>query len=96
MVLKILLKSKFSGRSPEASGALRQIVLGLPLGVGQPGQHPGGGLPGNSAVSVQKAHGVTRCFEFAKDLGDQVGFSAVGGLISNVFVFDIDPKSQNS
>ena len=37
-------------------------------GVGQPRQHPRGGL----RQLVQEAHGVTAFLEFAKDLGDQL------------------------
>jgi hypothetical protein len=58
--------------SSEASGPIRQIVAGLSLGVGQPGEHPGGGLPGNFALGVEVPHGVTRFLVGPENLGDQL------------------------
>jgi hypothetical protein len=73
MALEILLESALPAMSPGASGPLRHFVVpGLLLGVGQPRKHPGSGLPGHPAVSVQKAHSVTGFFEFSEDLGDQL------------------------
>ena len=67
--------------SPGASTPIGQVVPGFPLSVRQPRQHPGGGLPGNSAVSVQVPHRVTRCLEFAKNCGYEVGSAVVEAVI---------------
>jgi hypothetical protein len=48
-------------------------IDGLLLGVGQSRNHSWGRFPGNSAVSLQVPHGVSRCLEFPKNLGDQLG-----------------------
>jgi hypothetical protein len=93
MVLQFLHKMLFPAKSPEASGPTLQIIDDLPLGVGQPRQHCWRGFPGNSAVSVQKAHRVTRFFEFAKDGGDQLRFREIGVLGPGVFTLDPKPKN---
>jgi hypothetical protein len=95
MALKLLSKSTFSVMSPEASGQINQVVPGLLFGVVQPYQQPGSCFPANSAVSVQVPHGVTGFFEFPEDLRDHLGPGAMGALIFDVVVFDIDPESNN-
>jgi hypothetical protein len=90
MALKLLSKSTFSVMSPEASGPINQVVPGLLFGVVQPYQQPGSCFPANSAVSVQVPHGVTGFFEFPEDLRDHLGPGAMGALIFDVVVFDID------
>jgi hypothetical protein len=82
--------------SPEASGPIRQLVPGLALAVGQPAEHPGGGLPGNPAVSIQKAHGVTSCFKGVQDLGEELRFRETGVLGPIIREFALDPESENS
>jgi hypothetical protein len=82
-------------KSPEASEPIRQVVPGLALGVGQPGQHSGRRLPGNSAVGVQVPHGFAHFFESAKDLGEHVGFPAAEMLIFDVLVFGVNPEPRN-
>jgi hypothetical protein len=92
----VSFENPLSALSPEASGPIRQVIPRFPLGVGQPDQHPGCGLPRNSAVGVQVPHGVTSFFALPKDGGDQIRFRVVGTSIFDVLVFDIDPESQNS
>jgi hypothetical protein len=84
------------GQFVRQSEPLRQIVQGFLFGVGQPGQHPGGGFPGNAAVNGQVPHSVTGILEFAKDLGDQLGSRAVWMVIFDLVAFDSDPESKNS
>jgi hypothetical protein len=79
-----LLKNLFLAGSPKALGPIRQVVPGFPLRVGQPGQHPRGGFPTNSAVGGKVPHGVTRFLEGTQDLGDPPRFPAAGALIFDI------------
>jgi hypothetical protein len=90
-----MISPKIPAMSPEASGPIFHIVDGLLLGVGQSRKHPRRRFPGDFALFVQVPHGVTRFFEFSKNLGDQLGSGAACGVIFDPLIFNIDPKPKN-
>jgi hypothetical protein len=93
--VKTPLKTNFSVMSPEASGPIPQIVLGLLFGVGQSRNHSWGRFPGNFALFVEVPHGVTRFLEFSKNLGYELGSGAAWAVIFDALIPNIDPESEN-
>jgi hypothetical protein len=81
--------------SPEASETIVHIVNNFLLGIGQSRKHPWGRFPGNFSLFGEIPHGITRFFEFPKNLGYEFGSGAAWPVIFDPVIFDIHPKSKN-
>jgi hypothetical protein len=96
IALNVPQKYLCSAKSPEArSWPIGEIILGVPLGIGQPDQHFWSSFPRNPSSGVQVAHRVTGLFELAKDRGDLLSLGRADVLAFVFLNFALDPEAED-